>query len=318
MININFGYERSPDMEQNLSLYHIFNAVAEEGNISKAAKKLFISQPAISKAISHLEQNLDTQLFIRGSRGVVLTDAGKLLYEHTSAAFMHLDKAEENLSRKKKLGIGHLKIGASSTLCKYVLLPLLRDFNEKYPNIRISIYCQPTLQTISLLQSHKVDVGLIGKPSNLDSISFTGFGDIEDIFVATPKYLEHLKDREGFTDEFVHTCSAELFSAANLMLLDEENLSRRYIDAYFREHHVEPEQILEVTSMDLLIEFVKTGLGIACVIDRFVKDELNDGTLTRLKLFEPVHKRSIGFGLLKDSPASEQAEKFIEFVKERV
>ncbi|MCR4777809.1 MAG: substrate-binding domain-containing protein, partial [Lachnospiraceae bacterium] len=118
--------------------------------------------------------------------------------------------------------------------------------------------------------------------------------------------------------EFVHTCSAELFSAANLMLLDEENLSRRYIDAYFREHHVEPEQILEVTSMDLLIEFVKTGLGIACVIDRFVKDELKDGTLTRLKLSEPVHKRSIGFGLLKDSPASEQAEKFIEFIKERV
>ena len=305
-------------MEQNLSLYHIFNAVAEEGNISKAAKKLYISQPAISKAISHLEQNLDTQLFIRGSRGVVLTDSGKLLYEHTSAAFRHLDKAEENLSRNKKLGIGHLKIGASSTLCKYVLLPVLRGFNEQYPNIRISIYCQPTLQTISLLQSHKVDVGLIGKPSHLDSIAFTSMGDIEDIFVATPKYLEHLKEREGFTDKFVHTCSAELFSAANLMLLDEENLSRRYIDSYFREHHIEPEQILEVTSMDLLIEFVKTGLGIACVIDRFVKDDLEAGTLTRLSLSEPVHKRSIGFGTLKDSPESEQAERFIEYVKDKI
>ena len=246
------------------------------------------------------------------------TDSGKLLYEHTSAAFRHLDKAEENLSRNKKLGIGHLKIGASSTLCKYVLLPVLREFNEKYPNIRISIYCQPTLQTISLLQSHKVDVGLIGKPGNLDSISFTSMGVIEDIFVATPKYLENLKEREGFTEKFVTTCSAELFSAANLMLLDEENLSRHYIDAYFREHHVEPAQILEVTSMDLLIEFVKTGLGIACVIDRFVKDDIAAGTLTRLKLAEPVRKREIGFGQLKDSPASEQAEKFIEFVKEKM
>ena len=69
-------------MENNLNLYHIFYTVAKNKNISLAAKELYISQPAISKAISKLENNLETTLFIRSSRGVTLTEEGRILYEH--------------------------------------------------------------------------------------------------------------------------------------------------------------------------------------------------------------------------------------------
>lgn len=160
-------------MEQNLTLYHIFNAVAEAGNISRAAKELYISQPAISKSISKLEQSLDTKLFNRSSRGVTLTDSGKLLYEHTSAAFHQLEKGEDRLRHSRQLGIGRLRIGASTTLCKYVLLPCLKEFTERYPHIRISIQCQSTFQTMALLQNHKVDIGLIGRPSSGDSLTLS-------------------------------------------------------------------------------------------------------------------------------------------------
>ena len=68
-------------MNQNLSLYNVFNCVAEKENISHAAKALYISQPAVSKAISSLEDNLNVTLFIRSSRGVKLTPEGSLLYE---------------------------------------------------------------------------------------------------------------------------------------------------------------------------------------------------------------------------------------------
>ena len=122
------SYFMSDLMEQNLPLYHIFNAVAESGNISHAAKDLYISQPAISKAITRLEENLDTRLFDRSSRGVTLTDEGRILYEQTNAAFMHLKRAEDTILHNNELGIGHIRIGVSTTLCRYVLLPYLKEF----------------------------------------------------------------------------------------------------------------------------------------------------------------------------------------------
>ena len=86
-------------MEQNLSLYRIFFEVAQTGNISRAAKNLYISQPAISKAISKLEDNLHLPLFIRNSRGVQLTEEGAILFEHVRAAFEMLDHGEDELKR---------------------------------------------------------------------------------------------------------------------------------------------------------------------------------------------------------------------------
>lgn len=86
-------------MNQNLSSYRIFYTVANTGNISKAAKELYISQPAISKSIQKLEESVGCKLFSRSSRGVVLTDEGKLLYEHVSEAFETLTMGEEKLKR---------------------------------------------------------------------------------------------------------------------------------------------------------------------------------------------------------------------------
>ena len=137
-------------MNQNLSSYWIFYTVANAGNISKAAKELYISQPAISKSIQKLEDGLECKLFSRSSRGVVLTDEGRLLYDHVSEAFEALNEGEEKLKRSIELGVGQLKIGVSSTLCKYMLLPYLKEFIHRNPHISISIECQSTNEPLRL------------------------------------------------------------------------------------------------------------------------------------------------------------------------
>ena len=101
-------------MNQNLSSYWIFYTVANAGNISKAAKELYISQPAISKSIQKLEENLGCKLFSRSSRGVVLTDEGQLLYGHVKEAFETLTLGEDKLKRSIDLGVGPLQICASA------------------------------------------------------------------------------------------------------------------------------------------------------------------------------------------------------------
>ena len=301
------------NMEQNLSLYHIFNTVAEAGNISHAAKELYISQPAISKAVTRLEQNLETKLFVRSSRGVTLTDSGKMLYEQTNAAFKHLKQAEDTIKKNKKLGTGSLKIGVSTTLCKYVLMPHLEKFIKLYPHIKISISCQSTYQTLNLIQNHKVDIGLVGESGRPENLVFAPIGMVEDGFVATPDYLKNLKKRHP-------EAANNPFEYANLMLLDQHNVSRRYIDEYIRGNELSTGQmltghILEVSSMDLLIEFAKIGLGIACVITDFVKKELKEGSLTTIALSLPIQKREIGFTYLREYSANDALEAFINFCR---
>ena len=136
-------------MEQNLSQYKIFYEVAKAGNISKAAKELYISQPAISKAISKLEDSLGLSLFTRSSRGVQLTSEGEILFEHTREAFDALDRGEQELKRIQEFDIGHLRIGVSNTLCKYILLPYLKTFIDQYPHMKVTIESQATAQTLA-------------------------------------------------------------------------------------------------------------------------------------------------------------------------
>ncbi|MFR1114142.1 MAG: LysR family transcriptional regulator [Blautia sp.] len=112
---------------ENLTLYKIFHTVAKTGNISKAAKELYISQPAISKSIQKLETQLHTILFKRSSRGVSLTQEGKLLSQYVDNAFSSLQAGEELLSHNRSLGISQLRIGVSTTLCKYILQPHLQN-----------------------------------------------------------------------------------------------------------------------------------------------------------------------------------------------
>ena len=294
-------------MNQNLSSYRIFYTVANTGNISKAAKELYISQPAISKSIQKLEESVGCKLFSRSSRGVVLTDEGKLLYEHVSEAFETLTMGEEKLKRSIELGVGHLKIGVSSTLCKYLLLPYLKEFIRQNPHISISISCQSTNDTLNLLEDNKIDIGLIGKPENLKNIHFDFLEEIEDIFVAAKDYLRNLKARGIQKDH--------ILQSSTLMLLDKNNMTRQYIDDYLQENQIIIKDSIDISDMDLLIDFARIGVGVACVIKNFVREDLENGTLMEIPLGFPIHKREVGFAYKTTTKPSKSLAEFIHFYK---
>lgn len=291
-------------MEQNLSQYKIFYEVAKAGNISKAAKELYISQPAISKSISKLEDSLDVALFTRNSRGVQLTEEGRLLFEHVKSAFEALNRGEQELKRIKDFNIGHLRIGVSNTLCKYILLPYLKGFIENYPHIKITIESQSTSHTVSMLEQQHIDLGLIAEPSNRKPLLFKPVMDIHDIFAATKPYLDNLYLREGQT--------ADIFQTGTILLLDRNNMTRKYIDEYLGENQITLNQLLEVTTMDLLIEFAKIGLGIGCVIKEFVQKELDRGSLVEIPMEPAIKKRTIGFAY-NPNGMSKALENFLNF-----
>ncbi len=320
------------ETESALSSYHIFNAVAEAGNISKAAKALYISQPAISRAVSKLEQNLSVKLFVRSSRGVHLTEEGQLLYEHTKTAFDSLKKGEEDLRRIHALGISRLRIGVSDTLCKYVLMPYLQHFIEQYPHIQIDVQCCPASKTISLLEEGILDVGLICGSGNITPLEFLPITEIEGCFVATESYLKNLQIREQNTSASSENAASKRrrpYRAAaadsslsalkhgSLLLLDNREISVRDQEDLLEQYRITPEHLLKINSMDLLIDFTRIGLGIGLVVKEFVQEELNAHALTELPLPEKIKKESIGFAYRKTSLQTESVKNFIGFYHQK-
>lgn len=304
-------------MEQNLNQYKIFYTVAKAKNISHAANELYISQPAISKAISKLEETLNTKLFIRSQRGVILTSEGTVLFDHLCTAFEAIDAGEENIKKMHDLGIGHIKIGASSSFCKFILIPYLKEFIREYPHIKISISSQSSTDNIKLLNEDKIDIALVVKSEASNNFEFLEVGKFEDIFIATPEYLANLNDRIGI-DAVDKSFYKDIFNYANFLMLDKNNLTRTYVDNYCLKNGIEIRNILEVNNMDLLIELTKIGIGVGCVIKQFVEKELNQGIIKEIPLNTKFYQRTVGFVYKNNISCYETIGKFIEFINKKL
>ncbi len=160
------------------------------------------------------------------------------------------------------------------------------------------------------MDSGKIDIGLVAHPGSLRTLDFYSLGTIQDIFVASPAYLKNL----DLKPEEIHS-GRQLFERATLMLLDKQNMTRQYIDDYLTTNHLQTHHTIETTSMELLIEFAKIGLGVGCVIKEFVLEELKNGQLIEIPLDIPIHQREIGFTYIKKRQQEKAVRHFIEFYK---
>ncbi len=312
-------------MSDNLNNFEIFCAVAETGSISKAAKTHYLSQPAISQAVKNLESDYNTKLFVRHPKGVNLSPAGEKLYARLAPAFKAIDDARDELKNSAGGSVSHLSIGVSTTLCKHALLPHLQEYMKQNPNVQIKINCQATNETLKMLNENELDLGLIAKPKNIKGLHFAPLMKVKDTFVASPEYLETLAKTASSRAEIVsnketseqteknNNHKLDYLNDANIMMLDKTNLTRSYLDEYLESKGIRFKNIIEVTTMDLITEFAKCGLGIGCVIKGFVKDELKSGELVEVKDILPTIKmREIGFACKQYSLKNEDVARFIE------
>ena len=282
----------------NLTKYKIFLSVAENKSISKAAAQLYISQPAVSITIKKLEENLNTTLFIRKSKGVELTEKGRLLYDSAKKALGMLSETEKSL--RFPFNTGSLRIASSNVLCKHFLMPYLKKFSSLYPDTNLAITCTSSVEAYLMIEECSIDLALVVKPENSGRSIYHSLGTIEYIFVCTPAYREKLNCKND-----------EIFEYANIMLLDKDNVSRKHINSYYAKNNIIPLHILEVNEMDMLIEFAKMGIGISCVVKQFVENELKAGTLIEITLSNPVPSREIGFLYNNIQPFNDNILKFI-------
>jgi len=288
----------------NTELYRTFYIVAQEGSISRAAEVLYITQPAVSRAIQQLEEKSGCALFFRTPKGVKLTKEGKILYQYIEQAFNFIQLGEKKLSEIKELQKGEVTIGVSDTICKHYLLPHLKNFNHAFPGIHIHIANHTTPVIIDMLKNGKIDIGIANLPVDDQGLEIIKIMEIQDCFVVGEKYKE-LAMKERSIKEILNY---------PILLLEKESNSRVYIDKYLAQNQIKIKPEIELGNCELLVQFAIFDFGVACVIRNFILDELKDSKLYEIKLKEPIPSRHIGIIHLKSVPLSPASKRLLSYL----
>jgi DNA-binding transcriptional LysR family regulator len=285
----------------HLDLYRVFYVTAVEKNFSRAAKKLFITQPSVSHAIKQLEETLEVELFLRTSRGVRLTNEGEHLFEYISPALELIDIAERNIVDRKNLKRGHVTIGGSDSTCKHYLLPHIQTFQNLFPEIEIKLQHGSTPQIKNKLTNGLIDIGVVHLPIDQEDVNLTEFLTINSTFIVGTKY-RNLANK---------TISLKEMLKYPLISFSETSSSRKFLNRLFHEQGLNVKPEIEVGSVELLIECAKIGMGIAFVTKELILEELSEGNLFEVHLDKEIETREIGLITKKEISLSCAANKFL-------
>ena len=290
-------------MNTKLDYYRIFLEVANTLSFSDAAKKLYISQSAISQTIKQLESDLNTTLFQRYAKGVILTKEGIVLKQYVQEALGALHIVEKKLADMKAMEEGTLSIGAGDTISSNYLIPYLEKFHCMYPNIKIEVFNRTSLEMIDLVKSGLVDLAFINLPLKDNELKIQPCFMIHDIFVCA----SNKKIKKQYTRQEIANMP--------LILLEKNANSRKYIDSQFKKNHITLTPQIELGAHELLLQFAMIDLGVSCVIKEFATSYLQNKQVQEITLDEPLAKRAIAYAHLKKMPLSNAASAFLELIK---
>ena len=266
----------------NLNLYKTFYDVAKCGSISKAAQLNYISQPAVSKSIKKLEEELATQLFYRNLNGVELTEKGKELLYFVEKSYNNLIVAERNMLETENLQRGKLSVGMPSNVGSFFLFDKIIDFHKRFPNIEITIMTGSTSVLLNLLDSHKVDFVIDTSPIKInfeEGITVKKLKEVEYCFIAKKDTeLLNIKDITSISDLKKYPLILPIPGTAN----------RNDLDELLKINNVEIENIINIHTSEMIIAGVKKDLGIGYVISNLVEFETNNNELEILNIKEKL------------------------------
>ncbi|MDO5155136.1 MAG: LysR family transcriptional regulator [Eubacteriales bacterium] len=293
-------------MNINLEYYKIFYYVARELSVTGAAKKLCISQPAVSQAIKQLEQNLGIELFIRQAKGVRLTQEGVLLFSYVRDGYETILAGEQKLEKMKNLEYGEVRIGASDMTLQFYLLPYLEQFHQMYPGIKVTVTNAPTPQTIDHLHQGRIDFGVVTGPFQSE-VPFDAYPvrTVRDVFVGGEKFKANYEGKQLDYGELQNL---------PVICLEGDTSTRKYVEHYLERHDVTIVPEFELATSDMIVQFSIRNLGIGCVVEDFARKHIESGELFKLEFKKDIPKREMFLLIDKRSTMSVAASRLKELL----
>jgi DNA-binding transcriptional LysR family regulator len=267
-----------------------FAMLARTGSFTEAARRLHLSQPAVSHSIKSLEEEMRCRLFDRVGKSVRLTQAGEQLLEHTGKILAEMDAAREGLGKLGKWGHGRLRLGASPTACQYILPPVLREFKESFPQCVIHIEPGDTPAALESLRDHRIDLALALEPRGQTPFEFRPLFTDELHFLVSPL---HPWGKAGAIDR-------SDIKRQQFILYTRTSYLHEMVEEYFRHEKIVLPTSIELGNMEAIKELIKLGLGVSILAPWVAQKEIAEGSLRALPLGRRKLKRRWGILLRKD------------------
>ncbi|HLJ42310.1 MAG TPA: LysR family transcriptional regulator [Candidatus Acidoferrales bacterium] len=284
----------------DLGSLQVFLTVAREHSFSRAAEKLYRTQPAISISVRKLEQWVGQPLFVRGTGAGTLTEAGALLVEYAERMLNLREEAKRDLEDLAGLRRGRLSLGVNESSI-HALLPALGRFRRKYPKIEIAIHRVYSRDIPREILNYRLDLGIASYRPSEPSLSAAALLRDDLAFVVYPRHKlarhRSVAIRELGEETFVAHIVASPY--------------RERVIQLFARHHVTLRMGVELPTIESIKRFVEMGMGVAIVPRMCVQVEVERGQLVEVRIREMHLRRDLFLIFRRDRPLSQPAKAFL-------
>lgn len=262
----------------NMRAMRVFVAVCECNSMTKAAEKLYMAQPAVSRAISELETYYGTRFFERISRRLEITEAGKEYYSHASNILGLVDQLD--LHMKNIDNVGTIHVGTSITIGTKLLPSIIEKFSKKYPNIKVKAIIKNSKTIEELVLSNQIDLGIIEGSTHVEHIRYEDFRPDQLNFICAN---HHAFANKEITIEELNGC--------DFLLRETGSAGREQFEYLISNHNLAVNPLWESASTKAIISGVEKNIGISLLPKLLVEDSIGAGKITSFTIRDVSIKR---------------------------
>lgn len=281
----------------DFELYRIFVTVAEEENITKASNKLNISQPAITKQIKNLENQLSVKLFERKSKGVILTQEGKELYDKLRNPIEELNKIDKQMGKEK-----YINIGTHNHMGSCIFGDVINDYCLKYPNVNLNLICEEIPEMMRKLKNKEIDI-VFSKKDNThidDSIQYIKLGYLHDVIIASNESIFAIQKLtlENIEDQIIYAPRTYAQAVTRIKELAEGKKLR-----------------LKNSSYKTILKLASSGKALGLITREYI-DENDYKKFNLVEVKTSIELGEVEFGIYTNSTKFKELNNLIKLIKE--
>jgi DNA-binding transcriptional LysR family regulator len=288
----------------------LFCRIVDRRSFSLAAEEMNITQPAASFQIRGLERDLQTTLLDRSRRDVVPTDAGQVLYDHAKMILDLVGQARVEIANLGDLMAGHVSVGASTGPGEHILPALIARFKERHPGVGVSLRVTDTHDVIEEVIARELEVGVVGALSHRKELAVRPFARDEIVIICAPDHPWAEREQVSFA-EFRKEPLIVQQRGAGIRSVMEEHLKRRSITE--RDLNI----VLEMGLNESAKHAVMAGAGVSYLSKFAVRTEVEQGTLTVVRIDDFRVERDFYFVHSRTRVVSKAVQAFLDYLGEQ-
>ena len=291
-----------------LKYFKLIATIVAEGSLAKAADKLFLTPSALSHQLKEVESQLNTKVFHRINKSLILTDIGKLLLESSTIILPEIDRVTNEIIKQVKGESGVIRLGTECNTCYHWLPQILKLHQEEFPNIEFRLETNGTVAPLELLLKGIIDLAIVYRQSNDKNIIFSELFT-DDVIALIP--IHHpLANKQYLTPEdFIE----ETYITHSKVL--QESI---FFEQFLRPKQITPKKVMFIQLTEAVLEMVNEGLGITVMANWLINPYIDSSKIKKVKIGKYGLKRKWYLATLKNEFQSIPLQRFAALLQENI